>query len=694
MESSLLHYDEKSGQFWFPYGKSQMPYPCSLGRAGNERIAVFSGRYPMSIVGARVFKGIYPDGQATQPALLKIQEAKNVENQLTTHKVVSDFENDFLFPPYEHQRDAIEHMLHYERLALLLEQGLGKTYISLMAFDILKKQGLANRALIICPNIVFHNWIAETAKYTRLNLLTYKGDPEMRSEQRENFANLPWDVALTTFDMLIDRSKAPKALYVELWRQMDAAKKVKLATWWKDAGKIDETQMKVLLSNDKKSYAEQQGTILRSLPKTMLPLNNYLSKIREYSNQNFLRSLDFDVLIVDEASRCLDHTTRRSQAVEALAIKARRCYLLSGTLCVGRPTDMFMPMNILAPDILGMSWKRFTDVYCTKSTTNKHIIVAYKNLDNLKQRIDPHIIAKTREECIDLPKRIIVQRLCDPTSEMRSLYNSIATREYTTVNGAKIETSSILVRIAKCMQVVNGFIYYQEASDKCNECSRVVECVKNNIQQGSSRCTYPGADKAGRKTMLLKTNPKIEMLREDLADGGDEKTIIWAWHQEDLRAISQVLQEEKIPYILAGEKNSALAYENDPKLRVFLGQTSQGIGITLNSATCTIYFSHGTALEPRLQSMDRNYRIGQEKPVIVKDYLVKGTVEESLVRLLMHKTDVKTFMQQRIQCFTCAKLNKCQENNISYLGEKCIHYGEKLNAETVRRLRLPVINED
>lgn len=686
MDNPILHYDGKSRQFWFPFDKLKMPYPCVLGKAGSKRIAVFSGRYPMSLIGAKVFKNIYPEGQATKDALLKIRDAKEAEKSLSEKLTVAKFENDFRIPPYEHQRDAIEHILQYERLALLLEQGLGKTYISLMGFSCLKKLGLAKRALVICPGIVFHNWIAETAKYTDLSLLPYKGDPATRSAQRETFANSDWDIALTTFDMLIDRTRTPKAMFAELWEEVASEKRIKLCAWWEKEGKITSDQMKILL--DSKGSGENQAKILQSIPKNMLPLNSYLGKLKEYSNRNFLQGLEYDVLIVDEASRCLDHTTRRSQAVEALAARAGRCYLLSGTLCVGRPTDMYTPMTILSPDILNMGWQRFSDTYCERSAGNKHVITGYKNLSNLKLRIDPHIISKTRDECIDLPKRIIVERSCDPTPEMRALYNSIAMNDEIEIDGTELNVETILVKIAKCMQVVNGFIYYSHSGELCNDCPKVLDCVENGITQGSGSCLHPSAEKPGRKTHLLKTNPKIEMLREDLADGGDEKTIIWAWHQEDLKAIAALLRSEKIPFIIAHEKDSASRYENDPSVRVFLGQTTQGIGITLNSATCTIYFSHGTALEPRLQSMDRNYRIGQQRPVIVKDYIVNGTIEESLVALLAHKTDVRDFMQRRVSCLACKSFENCEAE---HLGPGCIHHGQKLSAETIKKLKIPLL---
>jgi len=348
---------------------------------------------------------------------------------------------------------------------------------------------------------------------------------------------------------------------------------------------------------------------------------------------------------------------------------------------------MFMPMNILDHDILNSNWTKFERDYCIKSKYNKHIIVGYKHLDILKKLVDPHIISKNREDCLDLPKRIFVRRYYDYSCEMCDWYNTIAAEDKIVINGCEVNTNMILLKLAKCMQVLSGFIYYYERSEDCNSCKHVVDCVKQDIHPGSDGCQQEDAVKSIRHVYTLLDNPKLRLLEEDL-DDSNEKTIIWAWYAEDIEAIKRVLVRKKIPFICADEDECAKRFEQDPNVRVFLGQTVQGIGITLNSATCTIYYSHGAALEPRLQSMDRNYRIGQKKPVVVKDYLCRDTVEEMLVHLLAHKTDVKKFMQESITCFTCENMLNCQENNIGYLKKGCRYFGKRMNAETVRTLKI------
>lgn len=79
--------------------------------------------------------------------------------------------------------------------------------------------------------------------------------------------------------------------------------------------------------------------------------------------------------------------------------------------------------------------------------------------------------------------------------------------------------------------------------------------------------------------------------------------------------------------------------------------------------------------------MDRNYRIGQTNPVIVKDYVAKGTVEENVVELLEHKKDVKEFMQKDIRCPACEYCTQCLKKGIEYLQKGCVYFADRKNAE-------------
>jgi SNF2 family DNA or RNA helicase len=248
----------------------------------------------------------------------------------------------------------------------------------------------------------------------------------------------------------------------------------------------------------------------------------------------------------------------------------------------------------------------------------------------------------------------------------------------------------MIVKLNKLRQVLSGFLMPSvNRVGVCDACPRVADCVREDVQPGR-----PGCVKAVKvepyEPISLETG-KIALLEEDLEDCRDEKLIIWAWYRHDLARIKDLLCKRKIPFVSAGDRDSAFRFEDSPDCRVFVGQTKQGVGITLNSATCMVYYSHGFDLEARLQSMDRNHRIGQTKPVLVKDYICKGTIEEDLVWLLDHKRDVKDFMQTSVDCFLCGEFTRCREKGISSMRARCAHHDARLASETKRKLALAQI---
>lgn len=697
--SVVLHYDQTGNQFHFPCtgassNLSGSPF-FTLRRHGGAYEYTFSGRYPVSLIGTRAFKALYPHGRATQSALAKINEIKAVEDQIASEVQLRKFEHLFRATPYQHQRKSIEYMMHYERLALLLEQGLGKTFISIMAVAGYRHLGIPHRTLVVCPNIVFAGWLAEVAKFSDLKVLPYKGDPKERREQRKAICQNDWDMVLTTFDQLTDHSVGRKTsanglsmdVLREFWAGLSRESRSKYAEKWFNSELVSMEDYAVLLTPQKTVAGKNACVkILTKIPLASMPMMHVLDAKAEASNSEFFKQLEFDNLIIDEASRCISHESKRSQILDFMALDLKRVYLLSGTLCVGRPTDMYMPMHILDPNIIGGSWYSFLKTYCYISKHNKHVITGYRNVDKLKTLIAPHILAMERKDCIDLPDRIMTRRYYELPANMKKLYNSIVNEKSLKVDGHTIHTNHPLVKISKTLQVLSGFLYSDPEENPCDACDQLLDCVQEGITPSNPKC--PNRVQGFRSRVIeLEDNPKLTLLEEDLADT-EGKVIIWAWYRHDIKSIEKLLRKKKIPYITADTEGCAAKFETDPDLRVFLGQTVQGIGITLNSASTTIYYSHGTALEPRLQSMDRNYRIGQKNSVVVKDYLCSGTIEESIVSLLSHKEDVKDFLQKSITCFGCQQCAHCQDNGVKYLRKGCVHEKDRETAEKKKTLKL------
>lgn len=77
--------------------------------------------------------------------------------------------------PHFYQETAVSEMLAKPAFGLLLDPGLGKTAITLAAFDILRQKGIVNRMLVVAPlRVCYDVWPNEIKKWTDFQHLKFE----------------------------------------------------------------------------------------------------------------------------------------------------------------------------------------------------------------------------------------------------------------------------------------------------------------------------------------------------------------------------------------------------------------------------------------------------------------------------------------------------------------------------------------
>src|SRR5258708_35155207 len=83
-----------------------------------------------------------------------------------------------------HQLEGIEFLVEKGAGLLAFEQGLGKTLVAIEAFRRVLVEGQAKRLLVLCPNSLKRNWMAELARYApEMNAEIVEGEPRDRRRQ-------------------------------------------------------------------------------------------------------------------------------------------------------------------------------------------------------------------------------------------------------------------------------------------------------------------------------------------------------------------------------------------------------------------------------------------------------------------------------------------------------------------------------
>lgn len=102
------------------------------------------------------------------------------------------------FDLLHHQREGVAFLTGQEGGLLAFEQGLGKTFVAIEAFARLLGASRADRMLVICPNSLKRNWVAELAKFApALSVDVAEGKPK---ERRSIFRQSKAHVVITSYE--------------------------------------------------------------------------------------------------------------------------------------------------------------------------------------------------------------------------------------------------------------------------------------------------------------------------------------------------------------------------------------------------------------------------------------------------------------------------------------------------------------
>lgn len=440
---------------------------------------------------------------------------------------------------------------------------------------------------------------------------------------------------------------------------------------------------------------------------------NYRGVVASYDTakryyEELIHKVPYNAMVADESHSIKNPRSARTKTSLELSKKACRRVIMSGTPSLGDPRDMYSQLRFLSPSFAREEFWKFTQMFCVTAPYNKRIVVGFKNLDVLQKRVMYFAIRRTKEECLDLPKRVVIDLEIPMSEVQRKLYNGLhrakesedITQELLDA-GALMGTEGIVkvpnaaVLVNKLIQVTCGFIYkHQDTEGDCDDCKHLRECVFEGIMPHTRKCkVYP--DPVERIPEFTKDNAKKTMLMAKLRDILSEpsnKVIIWCQFLPELDLVEETLRglwnaqahdahakEHDDYHVRVDGSNVAQAkkledkFNEDPNCRVYLGQVATGVGITLNAANYMVYYSLTWKLIDYEQSMDRNHRMGQERDTIIYRFIGRSTVDESIAHSLNMKRTVAETITTAVVCSKCEHETRCRLEGVNIFGEGCIY---------------------
>ena len=460
----------------------------------------------------------------------------------------------FKTQPYKHQLDALQDSWDKENFAYFMEMGTGKSKVLLDNAAMLYDKGKINGLLIIAPKGVYKNWY----------------DSEIPT-------HLPDHI----FKKMV------------LWKTSDKSKK--------------------------------QQQLLNTLFETGSEFHILLMNVEAFSKGDgaafaakFL-SCHNTMIAIDESTTIKTPTSNRTKNILALRQHAKYRRILTGSPVTKSPLDLFSQCEFLDPWLLGhTSYWTFKSRYAVTRKIQVQgrqveIVVGYRNLGELSEKIQPFSKRVLKDDCLDLPKKTFMKHVVEMTKEQKKVYKQMKEEAIAYLDGKVLSSATVMTQLMRLHQITCGHFTPDDGEIKDLPCNRMTELM-------------------------------------DILENVHGKAVIWSHYTHDVKRIIEEIkrvygEDSVVDYFgqTTSEERSIniKKFQNDDKCRFFVGTThTGGYGITLTAASTMIYFSNGYDLEKRQQSEARIDRIGQTKPMTYIDIISEDTVDDRIVKALRSKINI------------------------------------------------------
>jgi SNF2 family DNA or RNA helicase len=325
------------------------------------------------------------------------------------------------------------------------------------------------------------------------------------------------------------------------------------------------------------------------------------------------------MMAIDESTTIKNPRAKRTKNILLLSKAAKYRRIMTGSPVTRNPLDLYSQCEFLDPKHLDFpSYYAFRNRYAEMKTMflsgrSVQVVGGFRHLEELSESLKAFSYRILKENCLDLPNKIYMEREIQLTSEQERLYEQMRQEALATLNGKTVTTMTALTQLMRLHQITCGHFAADDGS---------IQEVKNN-----------------RLAELL-----------DVLDEIEGKAIIWAHYQHDVKNIFKLLEDKYGPgsvvhyygKTLPEQRDYAIKnFKENDRVRFFVGTPQTGgYGITLVQASTVIYYSNGYDLEKRMQSEDRAHRIGQKKKVTYIDFIAPNTIDEKIRKALRKKINI------------------------------------------------------
>jgi superfamily II DNA or RNA helicase len=335
-----------------------------------------------------------------------------------------------------------------------------------------------------------------------------------------------------------------------------------------------------------------------------------------------IRRAGTDLVILDEAQRIKNWSTKTAQAVKRL--HSPHAFVLTGTPLENRLLELHSLVEFLHRRAAGPRWRLLPFHTVTESRGR---VIAYEGLDVLRGRLRDFFLRRERREVQhQLPERTDNTFWTGMSAAQLRPYRKHAAAAAAVLSRAqplRPQDVRALLRALTSMRIL------------CNA----------HAQYAWERYAASGGGAAALHSPKLEEFARV---LDDLLDESDRKILVFSQWERMLRlahfAVRALLDRRDVrAEVFHGGLGSRArvdmldAFRRDPEFRVMFSTDAGGLGLNLQEASVVVNLEvpwNPAVLEQRI---GRVHRMGQRRSVQVLHFVTKGAIEERVLQVVQSK---------------------------------------------------------
>ena len=335
----------------------------------------------------------------------------------------------------------------------------------------------------------------------------------------------------------------------------------------------------------------------------------------------------FDCIVCDEVHRAVNPGAQQSKALMRLENHVKYSYLLTGTILMNKPDDLYIPLKITGG--FDGNYNNFKMRYNVYGGWGNYCIVAHKHLDELQARL-MSVSKRLRKEDVlkDLPEKTFITEYVEMGKKQSKIYSDVLHAVLADIDNVRLSVSP-LAQLTRLRQASMDTSLLSSTIKESAKYERALELIKDIIDRNEATLVFSNWETV------------VSNFRNFLSENHLTSAVITGKVKD---------REGQIKYF----------NENDD-CHIIVGSIgAMSTGYTLTKASNAIFLDQPWVYAIFDQASNRIHRIGQSKNVTIYSLICKNTIDEQVNSILLKK-------QALGDALIDAKYNLKDENVLKFL---------------------------